>query len=642
MIFNAIVLLCLVASSVEGSAIKGGRPEESGLKGGRQFATPVEQQRRQLEQPRELSKVSEQHREEAPLQEQQTKLEDLQQQYEEAAPAPQLEQQVKGAQTARTQIRDESANSAKSQKAIVVAPIKTEERRTESGPQQQKEEQSKLEFIEPQQLQRQREEATQKEPQLQQQREEVPSKTNYQAPTKTQQRFEEAKGEPQKIEQLPQRFRTEQRHEEQTQYTVQLAEEQRPLRNEGVKGVPKLEIQREEAREKRAEEQSQQHVQQEQYQYQQQQVELTKQDYEQRRLEDLQPQQQQYEEQQWVQVEQQRELPAVKGGFKSPFTGQPAEAEPYAFDYSIEGSSRRESGDVNGVVRGQYTIKNPDGSQRIVDYVADRDGFRARVDTNEAGTESQQPASVSLRSSQPAAQDISLRLEGKTREFLQPPQVLASPPATKTQPQYAEYSQARVALEEPSRLADTYKDLAAPAKGRDEQLPLPLPFPQQLEVKAAQPQLQQREELPLRESEPRQPIEPIKSAELRAPKTLTAELKSPIIQARASGFESATAHRPIVRLSAPVVSTPIYHQRQPAVVAPVVRPLVASAAPSSVSYLGHIASPTRNYRQQQQVSRAQLQHDRYPPLRREQTLNPRASFYASNSEEDQPAGFDSS
>lgn len=146
-----------------------------------------------------------------------------------------------------------------------------------------------------------------------------------------------------------------------------------------------------------------------QYEQQQQQVEYTEQN--------------RYEEQQQFQYQQQQELePTEQRATKGGAAAAPVpETEPYAFDYSVEGSSRRETGDTRGVVRGQYTLSGPDGSRRVVDYVADRDGFRAAVNTNEFGTESRGPANVQLRSSQPAAEDISLRLEGKTREFLNPP-----------------------------------------------------------------------------------------------------------------------------------------------------------------------------------------------------------------------------
>jgi len=65
--------------------------------------------------------------------------------------------------------------------------------------------------------------------------------------------------------------------------------------------------------------------------------------------------------------------------------------QPYSFSYDSDledgGSHRREeSGDANGVVRGSYSYRDADGLFRTVDYVADQDGFRATVRTNEPGT----------------------------------------------------------------------------------------------------------------------------------------------------------------------------------------------------------------------------------------------------------------
>lgn len=68
---------------------------------------------------------------------------------------------------------------------------------------------------------------------------------------------------------------------------------------------------------------------------------------------------------------------------------QPA-PEPYSFSYSAESaggvSSRQESGDGSGRVSGFYTIQEEDGRERRVDYVADENGYRATVKTNEIGT----------------------------------------------------------------------------------------------------------------------------------------------------------------------------------------------------------------------------------------------------------------
>ncbi|GIX92163.1 uncharacterized protein CEXT_524031 [Caerostris extrusa] len=86
---------------------------------------------------------------------------------------------------------------------------------------------------------------------------------------------------------------------------------------------------------------------------------------------------------------------------------QQYQPSPYSFGYQAEaatggGSARSESSDASGKVTGSYTVKNEDGSVRVVDYIADKDGFRANVKTNEAGTKSDNPADVSIKSNAPA------------------------------------------------------------------------------------------------------------------------------------------------------------------------------------------------------------------------------------------------
>ncbi|KAH8033789.1 hypothetical protein HPB51_016244 [Rhipicephalus microplus] len=80
---------------------------------------------------------------------------------------------------------------------------------------------------------------------------------------------------------------------------------------------------------------------------------------------------------------------------------------PYSFGYVAQAlggsSSRQEVGDGNGAVQGVYTITTAEGGQRKVKYTADAAGFRAVVDTNEPGTQSESPADVALRSSSPPA-----------------------------------------------------------------------------------------------------------------------------------------------------------------------------------------------------------------------------------------------
>ncbi|XP_037270129.2 uncharacterized protein LOC119161694 [Rhipicephalus microplus] len=92
------------------------------------------------------------------------------------------------------------------------------------------------------------------------------------------------------------------------------------------------------------------------------------------------------------------------GGYRAYEDNRP---RPYSFGYVAQAlggsSSRQEVGDGNGAVQGMYTITTAEGGQRKVKYTADAAGFRAVVDTNEPGTQSESPADVALRSSSPPA-----------------------------------------------------------------------------------------------------------------------------------------------------------------------------------------------------------------------------------------------
>ncbi|GBN36519.1 hypothetical protein AVEN_92938-2 [Araneus ventricosus] len=71
--------------------------------------------------------------------------------------------------------------------------------------------------------------------------------------------------------------------------------------------------------------------------------------------------------------------------------------KPFEFAYeSNDGlgttQHRKESGDDKGSVKGSYGFTDSSGLYRAVDYVADKLGFRAVVNTNEPGTSEQNPA----------------------------------------------------------------------------------------------------------------------------------------------------------------------------------------------------------------------------------------------------------
>jgi hypothetical protein len=85
---------------------------------------------------------------------------------------------------------------------------------------------------------------------------------------------------------------------------------------------------------------------------------------------------------------------------------------PYSFSYeadATDGRSARSETSDGSVVKGSYMLAGPDGIERVVHYIADKDGFRATITTNEPGTESQSPAGVLLNSSQLPASEIALQ-----------------------------------------------------------------------------------------------------------------------------------------------------------------------------------------------------------------------------------------
>ena len=77
--------------------------------------------------------------------------------------------------------------------------------------------------------------------------------------------------------------------------------------------------------------------------------------------------------------------------------------EPYSFSFTSESdggqTTRQEVGDASGRVTGFYMMFGDDGRERRVDYVADENGYRAQISTNEVGTraESSADAQYSVR-----------------------------------------------------------------------------------------------------------------------------------------------------------------------------------------------------------------------------------------------------
>ena len=71
--------------------------------------------------------------------------------------------------------------------------------------------------------------------------------------------------------------------------------------------------------------------------------------------------------------------------------------EPYQFGYEFAdelgmNQHRQEVADSSGVVKGSYGYLDPLGVQRIVEYIADKDGYRVVVKSNEPGISAQNSA----------------------------------------------------------------------------------------------------------------------------------------------------------------------------------------------------------------------------------------------------------
>ncbi|GBN77268.1 hypothetical protein AVEN_130964-1 [Araneus ventricosus] len=92
----------------------------------------------------------------------------------------------------------------------------------------------------------------------------------------------------------------------------------------------------------------------------------------------------------------------ISGGY-----GQNEVPQPYNFDYQSadeQGNTHyhREEADASGTVRGSYGYTDVQGLYRVVDYIADVNGFRASIRTNEPGTDGKEsPADVQMTVEQP-------------------------------------------------------------------------------------------------------------------------------------------------------------------------------------------------------------------------------------------------
>ena len=97
-------------------------------------------------------------------------------------------------------------------------------------------------------------------------------------------------------------------------------------------------------------------------------------------------------------------LAAVNTGASSQYRSQDNLGQ-YSFGYdeagATGGSFRHEKSDALGNRVGSYGLRGADGRVRVVNYVADANGYRASVQTNEPGTESRDTANVAVNKAAP-------------------------------------------------------------------------------------------------------------------------------------------------------------------------------------------------------------------------------------------------
>ncbi|UYV67232.1 hypothetical protein LAZ67_5000001 [Cordylochernes scorpioides] len=108
----------------------------------------------------------------------------------------------------------------------------------------------------------------------------------------------------------------------------------------------------------------------------------------------------------------------------------------YNFGYNVhhrdgQQQFRQESRDILGRVVGSYGLAEPDGRQRVVDYVADHNGFRARVRSNEPGLQGIDSAGVRIVKPEDVPPPLLLPMDhrvGQGSEVLRVPYNPGGPP----------------------------------------------------------------------------------------------------------------------------------------------------------------------------------------------------------------------
>ncbi|XP_018496654.1 cuticle protein 16.8 [Galendromus occidentalis] len=105
---------------------------------------------------------------------------------------------------------------------------------------------------------------------------------------------------------------------------------------------------------------------------------------------------------------------------------------PYEYGYQLDDSNgshgHAEKRDENGRVEGEYSINLGDGRVRVVKYVADENGYRADVSTDELGTESKNPNDVYIGSTAISGYEAALRYGPFAPPHVEQPLVVAERP----------------------------------------------------------------------------------------------------------------------------------------------------------------------------------------------------------------------
>ncbi|XP_053205699.1 cuticle protein 10.9-like [Panonychus citri] len=97
----------------------------------------------------------------------------------------------------------------------------------------------------------------------------------------------------------------------------------------------------------------------------------------------------------------------------------------YNFGYDINdpwGSSnyRQESGDGWGNVHGSYGLKLADGRHRTVNYIADKSGFRVKLDSNEPSVDSIDSADAIYNGADPSGHSYTNIISGNKKPLQSP------------------------------------------------------------------------------------------------------------------------------------------------------------------------------------------------------------------------------